>query len=85
MTPSKEKTLTIVVCSVFIIIFLINTVVLIFVYNKVQSLEEMRTVELNRDLDDLNKVKRKDIKELREELKELEKAGTNTDIKSKSK
>lgn len=83
MTRSKEKTLTLIVCSVFIIIFLVNTVVMIIVYSKMQSLEEKRSAALSQDLDALSKTKRKDIKELKEELMELEKAGTAGSADSK--
>lgn len=74
----KDKSTLLIVSCVLTIIFLINTFFMLFVYNKMESMEAIQRADLDKDLDDLNKTKRTDIIQLKNELNELEKVGTDS-------
>ncbi|MCB9468128.1 MAG: hypothetical protein H6677_07590 [Candidatus Obscuribacterales bacterium] len=68
---------------VLIFIFLINTVVLLFVYNKIEGMEQGSGSSVQQDMDDLNRSGSKDLKRLQKQFEALEKADTANDTRQK--
>lgn len=66
---------------VLIFIFLINTVVLLFVYNKIEGMEQGSGGSTQQDMDALNRSGSKDLKRLQKQFEAMEKADTKDDIR----
>ena len=77
----KEQVIPMAVCVVLALIFIINTVALLFVANKVINMDAAQSQALEKDLEELEQPKR--VEEIRKELEALEKADTKSDTTQK--
>lgn len=66
---------------VLIFIFLINTVVLLFVYNKIEGMEQGSGDSTQQDIDALDRSGSKDLKRLQKQFEAMEKADTKDDTR----
>lgn len=78
----KEQKLTVVVCTVLALIFIVNTVIIILVFGKVFDMEDM---ESKNQTDQIIQENSREIERLQNQFKEFEKADTKNGTNASDK